>query len=275
MSQSQKQRPTLGVVIRFKNSAATLPAVVEALSKQTRQPDLIIGVNNGSTDASASILSSAGARIIDWTKPYSHPQVLNFALNHCHTDLVLVLSSHTVLNSTDAVEKLAGAMTDPRTACASGKWDSDPFYSDAIDWDELKTKGLKFGSIYTNSMGILRRSLWEQCPFDESISTMEDCVWALEQVHCGHLCRRVRIDFSYQRSTADRTFVFAAHTFQLAARHDLRVTWLGPIATIKSLISGTFDPQVLSSPARKQERRIHVDRLKAWAYGRWMKNLSE
>jgi glycosyltransferase involved in cell wall biosynthesis len=275
MNQSQKLRPTLGVVIRFKNSATTLPAVVEALSKQTRQPELIIGVNNGSTDASASILSSAGARIIDWTKPYSHPQVLNFALNHCHTDLILVLSSHTVLNSTDAVEKLAGSLTDPRTACASGKWDSDPFYSDAIDWNELKTKGLKFGSIYTNSMGLLRRSLWEQCPFDESISTMEDCVWALEQVRRGHLCRRVQIDFSYQRSTTDRTFVFAAHTFQLAARHDLRVTWLGPIGTIRSLISGTFDPHVLSNPTMKQERRNHLDRLKAWAYGRWKKKLSE
>ena len=119
-------RPTLGVVIRFKNSAATLPAVLTALRRQTLQPDLILGVNNQSADASPEILRRAGAKIIAWTQPYSHPRVLNFALRHCPTDLVLVLSSHTALQSPDAVEKLVAALHDPRTACASGKWDDDP-----------------------------------------------------------------------------------------------------------------------------------------------------
>lgn len=231
--QSSAKRPTLGIVIRFKNSAATLPEVLAALRQQTVQPDLIIGVNNHSSDTSPELFRAAGAKIIEWTQPYSHPRVLNFALHHCPTDLVVVLSSHTVLESPDAIEKLVAAMADPRTACASGKWDDDPFYSDAIDWQELQSKGLKFCSIYSNSMGILRRALWEQNPFDESLPTMEDGAWAVEQVKRGYICRRLEFAFKYRRSGQMRDFIFAMVTFRLAARQGLAVAWLGVVATVR------------------------------------------
>lgn len=271
VSQDSSPRPTLGVVIRFKNSAATLPAVLEALRRQTLQPDLILGIDNQSTDGSADLLRAAGAKVIDWTERYSHPRVLNFALRHCPTDLVLVLSSHTVLRSSDAIARLVAALSDPRTACASGKWDDDPFYSDAIDWAELQGRGLKFGSIYTNSMGILRRSLWEQHSFDESLPTMEDSAWALEQVRNGHICRRVTFDFSYGRSGQERFFVFALLTFKLAARHNLRVAWLGPRQTATCLATSLANRlrTWLRSAEDDHEFRLHRERLWAWLTWRW------
>jgi hypothetical protein len=257
-------RPTLGVVIRFKNSAATLPAVLAALRRQTVQPDFILGVDNKGTDNSAELLRSAGAKIVDWTEPYHHPRVLNFALGHCPTDLVLVLSSHTVLQSPDAIEKLVAAMADPQTACASAKWDDDPFYSNAIDWHELKTKGLKFGSIYSNSMGVIRRSLWQQVPFDESLPTLEDGAWALEQVKRGFLCRRVDFLFDYQRGGRSRDFVFGVLTFQLAARHKLRVTWLGVVGTLRLLFSALARRAAPANASRASEVIRLSHRLAAW-----------
>ena len=257
-------RPTLGVVIRFKNSAATLPAVLAALRRQTVQPDFILGVDNKGTDNSAELLRSAGAKIVDWTEPYHHPRVLNFALGHCPTDLVLVLSSHTVLQSPDAIEKLVAAMADPQTACASAKWDDDPFYSNAIDWHELKTKGLKFGSIYSNSMGVIRRSLWQQVPFDESLPTLEDGAWALEQVKRGFLCRRVDFLFDYQRGGRSRDFVFGVLTFQLAARHKLRVTWLGVVGTLRLLFSALARRAAPANASRASEVIRLSHRLTAW-----------
>ena len=198
-------RPTLGVVIRFKNSAATLPGVLAAICRQTVQPDLIIAVNNQKPNSPA-LLREAGAMIVDWTLPYHHSRVLNFAFRECPTDLVIVLSSHTVFESTDAIAQLLGSMADPRTACASGKWDADPFYSDVLDWAELQRKGLKFGSIYSNSMGIVRRSLWQAQPFDESLVTME-MVPGGGTVERGRLCRRLNFPFSYQRGGKPRDFI--------------------------------------------------------------------
>ena len=271
-------RPSVGVVLRFKNSAATLPGVLEALRRQTRPPDLIVAINNQSTDASPELLRAVGANILEWKQPYHHSRVLNFAFGQCPTDFVLVLSSHTVLAAPDAVERLAGALTDPQTACASCQWDDDPFYSDAIDWAELQAKGLKFGSIYSNSMGMVRRALWEQVPFDESLPTMEDCAWTLEQLKRGYRCRRLKLAFNYQRSTNDRAFVFAALTFKFAAKHGLSVTWLGPVGSAKGLLGALAASLFRSGPAAQAARpqaRVHRGRLAAWLFGRWQRRLAE
>jgi glycosyltransferase involved in cell wall biosynthesis len=265
-------RPTLGVIIRFKNSAATLPAVLAALRQQTVQPDLVVGVNNQSTDGSVGLLKNAGAQVLDWNEPYHHSRVLNFALHHCPTDLVLILSSHTVLNAHDAIEQLVGAMSDPETACASARWDNDPFYSDTITWSVLKLKGLKFGSIYSNSMGIIRRNLWKQVPFDDSLPTMEDYAWALEQLKRGHTCRRVQFDFSYQRPGNPRHFIFAVISFYLAYLHQLRVCWLGPKATCQIL--GKYSLRLAFHPAEYSGIlvgiREHRARLAAWLVWPWV-----
>ena len=264
-------RPSLGVLIRFRNSAATLPGVLEALRRQTVRPDLIVGVNNQSTDASPELMRAAGARIVDWNEPYHHSRVLNFGLRQCPTELVLVLSSHTVFKSPDAIARLVAAMRDPKTACASVRWDDDLFYSEAVEWRELQQKGLKFGSIYSNSMGLLRRSLWEQLPFDETLASMEDCAWALEQVKRGHICRRLKLPFTYQRSGKDRAFLFAMITFKLAARHGLTVTWLGPRLTMRSMARGVTS-RLFAQPKAvgpKEELRRHRERFWAWLTWRW------
>ena len=257
--------PTVGIVLRFSNSAATLPDVLTALGKQTRRPDFIVGVNNGSSDGSPRLLAAAGAKVIDWTGPYHHARVVNFGIRNCPTDLVMMLSSHTVLEADDAVARLVDAMADPNTACASGKWDDDPYLSDAITFPELKQKGLKFGSIYSNSMGMVRRSLWEETPFDETLPGMEDYAWALEQVSRGRVCRRLALPVNYQRQGKARHFFFAAITFKLAARYGLRTAWRGPKSSALEWLNN------LGKPAAD----VHRERLSAWLLWRWKKNLSE
>lgn len=269
------RRPSVGVIIRFKNSAATLPEVLAALRRQTRPPERIIGVNNQSTDASPALLRAAGAEILDWSAPYHHSRVLNWAIQQCPTDLVLVLSSHTVLESPDALASLVAVFDDPATACASGKWDADPFYSDAVTWRELQAKGLKIGSIYSNSMGMIRRSLWEKTPFDETLPTMEDGAWALTQLRAGHQCRRLNFRFSYQRGGRSRDFIFALLTFQLAARHGLRVTWLGAVAAVRRLGQARwqrFRGQPTANPAESQRIQQH---LRGWLLWRFLHRTTE
>lgn len=262
----------LAVLIRFKNSAPTLPAVLAALRAQTLQPDFILGVDSGSSDASPALLAAAGAEIIRWAEPYHHSRVLNFGLARCAAERVLVLSSHTVLKSPDALATLNAALDDPRVACASSPWDDDPYYSDAITWLELQSKGLKLGSIYSNSFGLLRRSRWEEVPFDETLPTMEDYAWALEQVRRGHICRRVRFDFSYQRQANPRDFIFTAVAFRLAARHGLRVAWMGRRTSAKELLRLTIAGLLgKATPAGHASRKLHQARLLAslcWRFHR-------
>ncbi len=263
-------RPQLGVIIRFKNSAATLPGVLAALRSQTRPPDFILGVDSGSQDDSPGLLQAAGARLVSWSAPYNHPRVLNFALQHCPAEFVLVLSSHTVLQSPQALAELCSALADPRVACASCQWDDDPFYSPAVTWAEVRAKGLKFGSLYSNSMGLLRRSCWEAHPFDESLAGMEDGAWALEQLKLGYVCRRLPIPFSYQRSGSTRDYFFAVLTFQMAARHGLRVAWLGVNGSVRDWLR-TLARRLVGRPVDLAAAKARRERLRAWLTWRFVR----
>jgi glycosyltransferase involved in cell wall biosynthesis len=253
-------RPTIGVLIRFKNSTSTLPRVLRRLRAQTVQPLFILGVDTGSTDDSASLIQQTGGRVVVWKEPYHHARVLNFGLKNLCTDLVLVLSSHTTLDDDDAVERMLSTFSDPQVACVSAKWDDDPFYSDAITWEELLAKGLKFGSIYSNSMGMIRRTAWEAVPFDETLITAEDYGWAIEQLRQGHVCRRLHLRFGYERSGYDRTYDFARIVFTFARRYQLPVAWLGVRGSVQQLITSLLFRRRESPPTA-----LHYERLRAWA----------
>lgn len=237
-----RRRPTIGVLIRFANSEHTLPTVLQSLGSQTLPPDAILGVASASSDRSREILVRSGARVIEWTGPYHHSRVLNHGCRNLATDLILVLSSHTVLESPRAIETLAACFDDPRVCCASPKWDRDPFYSNDIDWSELVRKGMRFGSIYTNSMGMIRSRCWRETPFDESTDTSEDYAWAVERLKRGDRCRRLELPFSHLRQGSARDREFADFVFAYARRQGLPVTWLGPKGSAalfaKSILTG-------------------------------------
>lgn len=194
----------------------------------------------------------------------------------CPAEKVLVLSSHTSLESRDALAKLADALDDPKVACASSPWDDDQYYSDAITWNELRSKGLKIGSIYSNSFGLLRRSLWEEVRFDEQFPTMEDYAWAIAQLKRGYVCRRSRFQFGYQRSSKARNFIFTACAFKIAAQYKLPVRWSGRKECVKAILRLTM-PTLLRRATReeKAERALYVERLLASIFWRFNRATSD
>lgn len=250
-----------------------MPSVLDGLARQSLQPDLVIGVDNQSLDSSTDLLKHYGATVLDWPHPYHHSRVLNFATGQCPADLVLALSSHTTFCAPDTLARMAEAMADENTACVSGKWDDDPFYSDAVTWAELAANGMKFVSIYSNSFGMFRRSLWLQTPFDESIAGMEDYAWALEWVKRGYVCRRMAFPFRYERTGTERHGFLATVSFQLAARHRLRAIWLGPRGTMAGLVRCALDS--IKTGQCDPDMRLHRERLMAWLTWRWNRNVHE
>lgn len=255
----------IGCVIRFKNSARTLPAVLECLAKQTLQPDVILGIDNESSDDSTGILRSAGARVLPWSHSYSHPAVLNFALENCPADLVLLLSSHTTLNEEDALERMVAEMQDPNVACVSGKWDDAEYYSDTVTWDEMRQKGMLLGSVYSNSMGLLRRSFWQEARFDESMPIAEDYAWSLEQMKRGRKCRRLALSFDYLRDGDSRTYELARELFRMSRRYDLRAVWLGPKLTLTRMLGCALTCCWPKQAAHARAQLMdHVNKFRAW-----------
>ncbi|GEP48474.1 glycosyltransferase [Microbacterium saccharophilum] len=61
--------PTISVVIPVKDDARELRRCLRALQLQTREPDEIVVVDNGSADASAEVARDAGVRVIRCDRP--------------------------------------------------------------------------------------------------------------------------------------------------------------------------------------------------------------
>jgi glycosyltransferase involved in cell wall biosynthesis len=219
-------QPTLTVLIRFSNSSVTLPAVLASLKSQTFQPDTILGIDNNSRDGSRDLMHTFGAEILDWPSRYHHSKVLNHGLSYCKTDTVLVLSSHSRLADPLTLEALVHALRDPDTVAASLPYpgDSPGPVPDKVVWRDLVRHGLPFGSIYTNSCGLLRRSAWLEHPFNENVRIAEDYVWALWHVSRGGNVDRVRLPYEYLRRGRTRYFTCVRHVCALASTYGLNFT---------------------------------------------------
>ncbi len=217
--------PTLGVVIRFKDSAGTLPAVLAALAAQSRPPDLIVGVDTGCRDDSAAVLRAAGAQVVTWDQPYSHPRSLNHGIAACATDLVLALSSHTVPDGATVLADMAGALVDPGVVAVSHRPSACAIYPERIAWADVVRLGLTWDSFYSNSSGMFRRADWQTTPFCPEVPIAEDYDWILGRLRAGGVALSWDFPRRYLRGMPrdDRAYEMAKALTGIARRHGLRL----------------------------------------------------
>ena len=83
---------TVSVVIPVKNDAARLQRCLRALALQTRRPDEIVVVDNGSADASAEIARRAGARVVRCDRP-GIPAASSFGFDSAEGEIILRLDA--------------------------------------------------------------------------------------------------------------------------------------------------------------------------------------
>jgi biofilm PGA synthesis N-glycosyltransferase PgaC len=120
LNPSCSSRSSLTVIIPAYNEEATIAETVASLLQQTRRPDRVLVVDDGSTDGTAAAAREAGAEVL--TPPRntgSKAGAQSFALQFVDTDLTLAIDADTIL-APDAIEKLLVAMQDPAVAAASG-----------------------------------------------------------------------------------------------------------------------------------------------------------
>lgn len=200
--------------------------VLLSLKRQSIQPATVLGIDNNSSDGSRDLMRAFGAEILDWPGQYHHSKVLNYGMSHCRTDAVLVLSSHSQLESPHTLKALVDALQDPDTVAASLPYsgDSSDATPDRVVWPYLVRHGLPYGSIYTNSCGLLRRSAWLEHPFNEAVNIAEDYVWALWHVARGKSVNRVRLPYNYLRRGTTRYFSCVRVVCALASAYGLSFT---------------------------------------------------
>jgi glycosyltransferase involved in cell wall biosynthesis len=237
------QSPKLSIVIRARNEATALREVFAALAAQ-RVPFSfeVILVDNESEDATRSIAQACGARIIRISKSdFTYGRALNLGVRAARGELCLLLSAHALPVGSDFLIKAVMPFSDPLVAAArcinSGNteqlaaWHQPKVirYSSPEQQQTMET-GRRWTSYYpAATCAVIRKSVFDQVPFDETLEGTEDKVWASAVAQKGYklvACAEAVYVYRRELSRAARFDKrYREHLALYRFNHHLAVTW--------------------------------------------------
>ena len=193
----------LSIVIRCRNEAQGLRTVCSALKAQLCDvPWELVVVDNESTDETKSVCEQFGGRVVSiGAREFTYGRALNLGIREARGELVLLLSAHSIPIGTHFLESALAPFSDPEVAAARCLMIGNP--SQIAKWFEFRNihynsaeeqraaeSGTEWlGDYPTAGCCVLRRSVWEQIPFNEQLESNEDKLWASQVLSRGHSIR--------------------------------------------------------------------------------------
>jgi rhamnosyltransferase len=181
------------IVIRAYNEERHIGRLLEGIGRQTvREADIIV-VDSGSTDATASIAARSGATVVPIPPAeFTFGHSLNLGVAKTTRDLVVIVSAHAYPVYPDWLERLLEAFADPQVALAYGRQRGDRtshFSEQQIlnHWFPQQSNPRQTLPFCNNANAAIRRSIWEEYPFDESLTGLEDLAWAKTALSHGFI----------------------------------------------------------------------------------------
>lgn len=187
----------VAVVIPCRNEAATIRQLLDAVAAQTRTPDDVVIVDDGSTDGTPLVIE-------DWRR--AHPNIsirvvqgpsrgvaaaVNAGIAACSVDVIVRLDGHSI-PSPNYIAASLSALSQSGVGVAGGLWQIEPGAATVVARAIAKVVSHRLGSggalyrdasggteravpVDTVPFGAFRRELWQQLGgFDETLSANED-----------------------------------------------------------------------------------------------------
>lgn len=172
------------LVIRAYNESQHLGRLLEGVSHQTVQDVEVILVDSGSTDPTVSIAESYGAKVVHIRpEEFTFGRSLNFGVRTATRELIVIASAHVYPVYPDWLELLLRSFEDEKVALTYGKQrgpETAKFSEQQIlqQWFPDVSQPRQGMVFCNNANAAIRKSLWEQNPYDESLTGLEDLAWA-------------------------------------------------------------------------------------------------
>ncbi len=185
--------PETSIVIRTFNEEKHLPRLLEAIRRQTYQEFEIIVVDSGSLDRTREIARRYCNKALqidshDFTFGYS----LNVGIHNSVGRYIAIVSAHTEPVQPSWLADLIAPLREDQTAMVYGRQLGTPSSRFAEVRDFRRTfdtewKVLEPPCFFANNANsAIRRDLWDQHPFDETLPGLEDIEWAKHWMKRGY-----------------------------------------------------------------------------------------
>lgn len=186
-------RMTCSIIIRAFNEEAHLGKLLDGIQRQeTAHAVEVILVDSGSTDRTVRIAESRGVRVVR-IRPgeFSFGRALNLGCRHATGDVLLFASAHVYPVYTNWIDRMLAPFADPKVALTYGRQVGNDVSK--FSEQQLFAKWFPAGSnpdqripFCNNANAAVRRSVWEELPYDETLTGLEDLHWASAALHRGH-----------------------------------------------------------------------------------------
>jgi rhamnosyltransferase len=171
------------VVIRCRDEERWLGQVLDAVLGQTIPVEVVV-VDSGSRDGSVEIARSKRVRVEQIPpESFTFGHALNLGFGWTEAPLVVALSAHALPVNEHWLERLTAPFDDPQVAAAYGRQlphaDLDPFRRhQVLQYWGAEPRVDTVGEVrFSNANGAVRRTAWEECPWDEDLAASEDRIW--------------------------------------------------------------------------------------------------
>ncbi|RAK02566.1 glycosyltransferase involved in cell wall biosynthesis [Larkinella arboricola] len=184
---------TCSIIIRAFNEEAHIGKLLNGIKQQETHTDLeVILVDSGSKDKTVQIAESYGTKIVRIRpEEFSFGRALNLGCQHASGDILLFASAHVYPVYTNWIDQMLKPFEDPKVALSYGRQIGN--HQSKYSEQQLFAKWFPAVSNYNqqipfcnNANTAIRRSLWEELPYDETLTGLEDLHWASEILQRGY-----------------------------------------------------------------------------------------
>jgi len=173
----------VSIIVRTKNEERWISAALQAVFSQTYPNFEVILVDNLSNDRTLEKAKKFDVRVVS-IEDFLPGKAINLGIRQSKGEYVVCLSGHCIPVDDKWLETLVNTLEeDANFAGVYGRQQPLSYSSDLDKRDLIITFGLDRriqhkDPFFHNANSILRRSIWDQIPFDEAATNIEDRIWA-------------------------------------------------------------------------------------------------
>lgn len=186
-------QPLCSIVIRAYNEEEHIGRLLAGIMEQTIDDLEIVVVDSGSTDATVAIASRFPTKVIHiQPEAFTFGRSLNLGCTAASGKYLVFASAHVYPLYADWIEALLEPLQDDSIALSYGKQRGGETtrYSEHRQFERMYPDESRIPQrhpLCNNANAAIRRELWEQQPYDEGLSGLEDLAWATWAIAQGYL----------------------------------------------------------------------------------------
>jgi rhamnosyltransferase len=184
--------PKCSIVIRSFNEEKHISRLLTGVLEQTINDIEIILVDSGSSDATVAIASHFPVRMLSIDpEEFTFGRSLNIGCAVAKGEFIVISSAHVYPLYKDWIAKLLEPFEDPQVALVYGKQrgnNSTKFSEHQIfaTWFPNVSISRQPHPFCNNANAAVRRNLWQDHPYNETLPALEDIEWATWAMNAGY-----------------------------------------------------------------------------------------